>query len=160
MAIYDRLPEETSKAYEAFCVYRDMGVQRSIQKAADMLSKSIPVLKRWAAQWDWAERVAAWDIDQDYLLQKEAIKSRQKEYRKELAEFRKNHLAVGKAAFKASATCVKQIMEFVEQNQAIMTLDDASKAANIVRSLMPVADLWAKALAVDKLLERLQNEDG
>jgi hypothetical protein len=93
-------------------------------------------------------------------MQKEAIKSRQKEYREQLSEFRRNHLQVGKAAFKSSATCVKQIMDFMEKNESILTLDDANKAANIVRSLMPVADLWAKALAVDKLLERLQNEDG
>ena len=92
-------------------------------------------------------------------MQKRAIKVGEKEYKEQLTEFRKNHLQVGKAAFKASATCVKQIMEFVEQNQAIMTLDDASKAANIVRSLMPVADLWARALAIDKLLERMQNDD-
>jgi hypothetical protein len=106
------------------------------------------------------ERVSAWDTDQDYLMQKEAIKSRQKEYREQLSEFRRNHLQVGKAAFKASATCVKQIMDFMEKNESILTLDDANKAANIVRSLMPVAELWSRALAIDKLLDRLQNEDG
>jgi hypothetical protein len=160
MAIYDRLPGETVKAYDAFCAYRDMGVERSLRDLGEQLNKATTVVARWSVKYNWMERVSAWDTDQDYLMQKEAIKSRQKEYREQLSEFRRNHLQVGKAAFKSSATCVKQIMDFMEKNESILTLDDANKAANIVRSLMPVADLWAKALAVDKLLERLQNEDG
>ena len=159
MAIYDKLPGETAKAYEAFCVYRDLGTQRSLGKASVELEKSLKFLGRWSSQHNWVERAAAWDADQDYLLQKRAIKEREKEYKEQLTEFRKNHLQVGRAAFKASAQCVKQIMEFMEANQGILTLDDANKAANIVRSLLPVSDMWAKALAVDKLLERMQQDD-
>lgn len=160
MAIYDRLPTESAKAYDAFCAYRDQGPNRSIRTLAEQLNRSTTLIGRWSGQHNWIERVKEWDTDQDYLLQKQAIKNREKEYKEQLNEFRKNHLQVGRAAFKASAQCVKQIMEFMEANQGVLTLDDANKAANIVRSLLPVSDMWAKALAVDKLLERMQQEDG
>lgn len=30
--IWERLPNESSKAYQAFCIYRDLGVERSLEK--------------------------------------------------------------------------------------------------------------------------------
>lgn len=156
---YERLPGETAKAFQAFTVYRDLGIHRSFESVANQLSKSATLIRRWAAKYNWGERIECWDIDQDYERQKEAIAAKRKEYRRNLAEFQKNHLAVGKAAFKATATATKQIMEFVERNESIESWDDANRAANIVKVLVPIADLWAKALAVDKLLERLEGDE-
>ena len=156
---YDRLPGETAKAYHAFTLYRDMGVERTLDSVGKTLQKSVTFLGRWSSKYEWRDRAEAWDIDQDYERQKEAIAAKRKEYRRNLAEFQKNHLAVGKAAFKATATATKQIMEFVERNESIESWDDANRAANIVKVLVPIADLWAKALAVDKLLERLEGDE-
>jgi hypothetical protein len=159
MAIYDRLPGETPKAFEAFCAYRDLGPTRSLQKAADGLDKSMKLLGRWSSQHNWQERVAAWDGDQDMLRQEEAISSKRVEYRRNLAEYQKNNLAVGRAAFKASATIAKQILEFVEKTNSIDSWDDANKASNIIKGLTGLSDLWAKALAVDRLLQKLEWDD-
>lgn len=157
---YDRLPGETAKAYEAFSVYRDMGTERSLEAVSKALGKSAAFLSRWSSKHDWVDRAESWDIDQDMMRQEEAIAAKRKQYKSQLAEFQKNHLAVGKAAFKASATATKQIMDWVEKNNSIESWDDANKAANIIKALMPIADLWAKSLAVDRLLERLEGEDG
>lgn len=157
---YDRRHGETAKAYEAFSLYRNMGLERSIDAVAKLLGKSTTFLCRWSSKHEWVERVEAWDIDQDMLRQEEAIAARREQYKNQLEEFQKNHLAVGKAAFKASATATKQIMEWVEKNNSIDSWDDANKAANIIKALMPIADLWAKSLAVDKLLDRLEGENG
>lgn len=162
MSIYERQPGETTKAYSAFCIYRDMGANRSLESTAQTLSKSVQPIKTWSVKWEWVKRAEAWDIEQDFLRQKEAIVANRKQYKKNLAEFQKNHLAVGRAAFKAAATATRQILEFVEKSESISSWDDANKAANIIRSLSPIADLWAKALAVDRLLERLElgEDDG
>jgi hypothetical protein len=58
---WDRMPHETGKAYEAFILYREMGVTRSIAKVAEMFDKSVTLIVRWRQRWDWDIRVAAWD---------------------------------------------------------------------------------------------------
>lgn len=58
---WDRQDGETSKAYEAFCVYRDLGASRSVQATANELGKSKTVMDRWCSQWSWVKRAQAWD---------------------------------------------------------------------------------------------------
>jgi hypothetical protein len=156
---YDRLPGETAKAYAAFSLYRDMGIERSFESVADQLSKSCTLIRRWAAKYNWSERIDFWDLEQDYQLQQEAIAARREEYKRNLAEFQKNNLGAGKMAFKATATTTKQIMEFVEQNKSIDNWDDANKAVNVIKGLAALSDLWGRALAVDRLLDRLESDD-
>lgn len=58
---WERQPGETSKAYAAFSVYRDLGGERTLEKAAKELGKSTGTIDRWAAQWGWKARTEAWD---------------------------------------------------------------------------------------------------
>lgn len=58
---WERLPDETTPAFEAFKEYRDMGEKRSIAKVAEKLGKSDKLLERWSAKHDWGNRVKAWD---------------------------------------------------------------------------------------------------
>lgn len=58
---WDRQPTETSKAYEAFCLYRDMGPQRTVRAVAEELNKSQAIIGRWSSAYDWPERTRAWD---------------------------------------------------------------------------------------------------
>jgi hypothetical protein len=65
--LWERLESDTDKSFEAFCVYRDMGVKRSLDKVSQELSKSIPVFKKWSITHNWQERVAAYDTHQATL---------------------------------------------------------------------------------------------
>lgn len=58
---WDRQDGETSKAYEAFGVYRDLGASRSVQAVCNELGKSKTVMDRWCSQWSWVKRAQAWD---------------------------------------------------------------------------------------------------
>lgn len=58
---WDRQPDETTKAFEAFAIYRDMGNDRSIAKVAEQLGKSEALLQRWSSKYEWVKRVAEWD---------------------------------------------------------------------------------------------------
>lgn len=62
--VYDRQAGESDKAFEAFVLYRDIGASRSLDTVAQKLAKSLPLIKRWSAQYGWVERVSAYD---DYL---------------------------------------------------------------------------------------------
>jgi len=54
---------ESAKAFAAFVVYRDMGEERSLEKVAQELGKSVSLLQRWSSQHEWVTRVLAWDTD-------------------------------------------------------------------------------------------------
>jgi hypothetical protein len=62
--IYDRLPDETGKAYNAFVAYRNQGVNRTQEKTLEILGKSagyVRVLQEWSSAYRWVQRAAAWD---------------------------------------------------------------------------------------------------
>jgi hypothetical protein len=66
--IWERLPSDTDKSFEAFCIYRDMGTTRSLEKAWRKYkegAETVPgYFKDWSREHNWVERVNAYD---DYL---------------------------------------------------------------------------------------------
>jgi hypothetical protein len=62
-----RQPEETSKAFAAFAVYRDLGPTRSLAKVGRLLGRSTQGMERWSSVDGWVVRVAAWDNEQDRI---------------------------------------------------------------------------------------------
>ncbi len=62
---YERLPNETPKAYHSFAVYRDMGPTRSIQKVGKRLMKNPVALGRLSKKYEWVKRAEAYDLYMD-----------------------------------------------------------------------------------------------
>lgn len=62
-ASWERQPDETSRQYEAFCLYRDMGPERSILKVAREWSSGghTSKLKEWSSKHHWVDRASAYD---------------------------------------------------------------------------------------------------
>ena len=60
---WQKLSDETSRQYEAFCIYRDMGIERSIGEVAKLWSKSGATsrLNQWSSKYHWVERATAFD---------------------------------------------------------------------------------------------------
>lgn len=58
---WDRQPDETAPAYAAFQAYLDLGPDRSIRKAAQVVGKSMTSLGGWSKTHDWVARSEAWD---------------------------------------------------------------------------------------------------
>ncbi len=67
--VWERQPGESSKAYAVFCVYRDLGPERSLEKVVPKLGKrrAKQVLERWSVKYGWVARVHAYD---DYIERK------------------------------------------------------------------------------------------
>lgn len=90
---WDRLDEESTKAYEAFSVYRDLGTNRSLDAVAQKLKKSATIMGRWSSTYDWVNRAIAYDeyIDAQarIKLDRDAIKRK--------ADMLKRHAGIGKA---------------------------------------------------------------
>lgn len=73
--IWERQPGESVQAFEAFKVYRDLGLKRSNQEVCKQLSKSRQLISRWKAAWNWDERVRAYDNALEREAHKEAVKN-------------------------------------------------------------------------------------
>lgn len=94
--IWERLKGESGRSYHAFTLYRNLGLTRSLAKAAGqlqkqeeerlkILQKQAPVcpqkdtkstpkletivryLKRWSSAHNWLSRAEAWDAEQDRI---------------------------------------------------------------------------------------------
>jgi hypothetical protein len=67
---WDRLDDETPRAYEAANLYFSLGPCRSIARVAQELGKSETLIGRWSAKHAWVRRADAWDA-QAVRLQRE-----------------------------------------------------------------------------------------
>ena len=72
--VWEKRESETARAYRAFCVYRDMGVDRSLAKVREKLDKKTGYerqLGEWSSDHEWVKRVAAYDAHLEALLRNE-----------------------------------------------------------------------------------------
>lgn len=76
---WDKLQNESAKAYEAFLEYIKMPLgERSQDAVAKKLSKSKPLITRWAAKYDWKDRASAFDTTKGQTVVEARIKEESK----------------------------------------------------------------------------------
>lgn len=78
---YDRQPNETDKSWAAFCMYRDMGRDRTLLKVSKELGHSAGIIvQKWSMKHAWVERCRVFDDEElereSIMLQKERLKRR------------------------------------------------------------------------------------
>jgi len=94
-APWGRLPDESGKAYYAFCLYLRDGYWRSLRKVADILGKGVSYesqLEKWSAKYNWLDRVQAYDTYveteqmRQYLAEQQAAFGRHIEHARQIEE--------------------------------------------------------------------------
>lgn len=67
---WERMPGETSKQFEAFSIFRDIGPSRSISEVANLWSESGATsrLREWARKNKWHQRVIDYDEHMDRII--------------------------------------------------------------------------------------------
>ncbi len=78
-------PEESAEAFEAFAIYRDMGVGRNVRAVAAELAKSEPLIKRWCSQHDWVRRCHSYDLEVDRRKRLVALRDIEKMRKRQIA---------------------------------------------------------------------------
>ena len=58
--MFEQQPRESNKAFAAFSLYLSLGAQRGLREVARKLDKSLTVVGKWSAKFDWAARVQAY----------------------------------------------------------------------------------------------------
>jgi hypothetical protein len=98
---------ESSRAFEAFACYRDMGSARSLQAVSDRIDKSVSMLKRWSSRRCWQERVEAWDREQErYAAQAAAQAGRER-----AEEIRQRQLKDGRDLQRLARAGIAQLVQ-------------------------------------------------
>lgn len=117
LELFEQQPKETSVAYEAFTVYKDLGPNRSIEKAARHIGKSNVLLQTWSIKWSWRVRILAWDR----LLAKEA----RKEDIKAARDMRKRHIAISMGMQRLASLELTRLLEDAEAKSQTSRLTSA-----------------------------------
>lgn len=76
--IYDLQTDESSPAWNAFRLYRDMGEERSLAAVCQVASKDRAQIGRWSRKWRWVERVRAWERHLDQVRRDEQVEQTRK----------------------------------------------------------------------------------
>lgn len=75
---WDPMPGEPGTSFAGYVVYREFPAQeRSLKTVAGRLGRSLSLVERYSARWNWVARTRAWEADQararsDLALQVEA----------------------------------------------------------------------------------------
>ncbi len=126
---WERQPNESDKAFQAFAIYRDMGAngqKRSIRAVAQKLKKSTTIIGRWSSNLNWVERANAWDDELDRLTREELTKG--------IAEMRKRHAKIAQAMLAKALKGLQRIPEDEMSSQDVAKIVDiASKLERLSR---------------------------
>lgn len=144
---WERGEGETAKAYEAFRIYRDMGAERSLSRAAEQIGKSVRLLKKWSSTHGWMRRVHAYD---EYIDRKS-----QGVYERKLEEVNAAHLDMVRGARESVMVPLSALLKKIER----VNRDGAGAIAEVenipIDKLLGIARPYVK-LALDVIkMERL-----
>ena len=122
MKIYDRQPAETPKAYAAFCIYRDLGADRSLLRTANNFyprqspdnpptHPNIARIERWSKAWRWVDRCRDYDRDIESSNRQFLLDVRREQYLARCDDLRANTEAAGFEAIEASRNLTAVMIE-------------------------------------------------
>jgi hypothetical protein len=119
--VWDRQPRETSRAYELFCAYRDLGTERSLRKLKQGTNGAPNVnrLKRLSARWKWVERCQAYD---DYLEQQDRLQQE-----KERREMRKRHAKIAVLGQNIAVKGLEKLLARVQEDEKAVAPADLTR---------------------------------
>lgn len=123
---WEPLENETPKAYEAFCTYRDLGPNRSMRKTAEKLGKSQKLMEGWSSTHKWGERAAAWDAEQDRFVRQQQLE--------DIKKMRKQHADLAYSMLIKAAQALKRIpVDEIKASDISRFVETASKLERISR---------------------------
>lgn len=157
-------PQESARAKAAKTAYITMGPERSLEKVGQKYAKSVPLLKRWSALYNWQEEARRWDDQQLFIARQMAGDA----YRRDLEAHREKAMRAGSDLFTVAQAllvqCGRAIRgERIEGKDGKTYIIPAmeltpSTLTTVTRALTTALDLEAHALRIADLLPRLTDE--
>jgi len=159
---------DTAKSYQAFVVYRDLGVKRTFDKlaiAVDKFNESfIKQIKYWSAKSSWVARASAYDGYLEKMAREQLEKLEISSHIDKLQRYRKESEILGWSNLDVSQKCLdiaKKILENYENNPDLLENMRSQDLRNIVAAGNACGEQSLRnlneALDVARLLETLDN---
>jgi len=79
------MPYESSKAWRAFCTYRDLGPKRTVIQTAKDLGITRSTISAWTVKYMWEERARAFDDYLDRRIIEATVEEKVKMHRRHVA---------------------------------------------------------------------------
>lgn len=167
--VWDYLPGiDTSKSYEAFMCYRDMGIRRTFEKVAIAFKKSIKSYSQqmndWSTKSFWQERLREYDRYIELEKRKHAEALEISSHIDKLQRYRERSEILGWSNLDVSQKCLdiaKKILENYENNPDLLENMRSQDLRNIVAAGNACGEQSLRnlneALDVARLLETLDN---
>lgn len=102
---YDRQAGESEKAYAAFVIYRNKGVERQLKTAAQEFYPDLPQTQRrhrnisqfskWSAEYNWVDRCLEFDRDEEAIARERNRELDRAEHDAKLEKFRHDNENLG-----------------------------------------------------------------
>ena len=168
---FEQQPRESNKAFAAFSLYVNLGPERSLATVAQKLHKSVTMLGRWSAKFDWPARVAAHGAHLA-VVEREAIeaaaRSKAAEWETREQSLRETEWAMHERAIAAAK---RGLDAYMERGKVYANLADIARMLEIASKLGRLAtglgtdgdrrkgdDLPAVRVEVTVALEKIYGE--
>ena len=167
--VWDYLPGiDTTKSYQAFVCYRDMGIRRTFDKLAIAIDKFnesfIKQIKYWSAKSSWVARASAYDGYLEKMAREQLEKIEISSHIDKLQRYRKESEILGWDNLAIAQKCLniaKKVLENYENNPNLLENMKSQDLRNIVAAGNSCGEQSLRnlneALDVARLLETLQN---
>ena len=133
--LFEKHDRESDKAFAAFSLYLSLGPQRSLAEVAQKLHKSVTMLGRWSAKFDWPARVAAHGAHLA-IVEREAIEAEARgkaaEWSSREQKLRETEWAMHEAAIAAAK---KGLAAYMEKDKVYANLADIARMLEIASKL-------------------------
>ena len=163
---WERQPNETVRAFKAFCLFLNLGSERSLAAAyrSDTgrtgVEQAPGSWRAWYQDKNWLERAIAYDdhMAQERQRQREEIAG--EEFKKEQEAYRKIHQQSGMSGLQIVAALKEKARAFIGSEKIeVNNLEDLERVARVVRALeSPSSEALALALGVKELLKGNAND--
>jgi uncharacterized protein YoaH (UPF0181 family) len=124
--LWERQPGESAKAFLIFCIYRDMGADRTLREASQQSGRSKKFLERLSARDNWVSRSLAYDDHLQRIELAAAEKARR--------EMGKRHAQIAMLMEKKALEKLQALAaESMSTGDTIKMMDVAIKAERLAR---------------------------
>ena len=156
---FDQLPGEPAEVFEQLLIHRDLGPGRLFRQTAELVGCSESTLRRRSEQWQWVERLKAYDAALLDQINSDGHSQALKRHEKQLKEFRDKQLSraqrVGELADELMALLKQSLKQQMDEGVMLRSREIPSVLSATCKSLEGAMNIEATALGVSELLDDL-----
>jgi hypothetical protein len=134
---WERQPQESPKAFEAFRKYRDLASKRTLREVAQMSGCSAQNIERWSRKWNWVGRCYQFDLVEEERFREQTARDRM--------AHRRRQIQLGAALQSVAAHAVVEMQRRIE-----MQLPLGMSPIEVAAWLKLGDELTEKGLGIDK----------